>query len=245
MSVFDFRFTVNAPLAAVSAFHFEPGILKTLTPPLMIMQVHRFDPLANGSIGEFTMWMGPVPVRWKAEHSNVSERSFTDTQVAGPMKSWVHTHTFSAIDDNTTEVHEHIEFEHFGGLKGLWSRLLFPKPALFALFNIRKMITRREVARRLESADSLRARSICFTQVKKHNSGRVADWREVPCELQFAAVEIHIKHGNVVGTLIAAVQKSTGRIEVETARVIAACWFIGDEREFPVRSDRKDRDAVV
>ena len=48
MTVFDFRFTVNAPLQAVSEFHFQPGILKTLTPPLMIMQVHRFDPLANG-----------------------------------------------------------------------------------------------------------------------------------------------------------------------------------------------------
>jgi len=146
--VFDFRFTVDAPLKAVSDFHFEPGILKTLTPPLMIMQVHRFDPLADGSIGEFTMWAGPIPVRWKAVHSNVSETSFTDTQVAGPMKSWVHTHTFAPIAENVTEVHEHIEFEHFGGLKGVWSRMLFPHPALFALFTIRKMITRREVRKR-------------------------------------------------------------------------------------------------
>ena len=151
MPIFDYRFTVDAPLAAVSAFHFEPGILKTLTPPLMIMQVHRFDPLANGSIGEFTMWMGPIPVRWKAEHSDVSKQSFTDTQVAGPMKKWVHTHTFSVIDDETTEVHEHIEFEHFGGLRGLWSRLLFPVPALRLLFAIRKRITRREVAKRLSA----------------------------------------------------------------------------------------------
>lgn len=149
MAVFDFRFTVDAPLKAVSEFHFQPGILKKLTPPLMIMQVHRFDPLANGSIGEFTMWMGPIPVRWKALHSNVSETTFTDTQVSGPMKSWVHCHTFTAINDQTTEVHEHIEFEHFGGIKGVWSRLLFPRPALFALFTIRKMITRREVKRLL------------------------------------------------------------------------------------------------
>ncbi len=150
MTVFDFRFTVNAPLQAVSEFHFQPGILKTLTPPLMIMQVHRFDPLANGSIGEFTMWMGPIPVRWKALHSDVSETTFTDTQVSGPMKSWVHCHTFTALDEQTTEVHEHVEFEHFGGLKGLWSRLLFPHPALFVLFTIRKMITRRQIRRLLQ-----------------------------------------------------------------------------------------------
>lgn len=152
MPVFDFRFTVDAPLEAVAAFHFEPGILKTLTPPLMIMQVHNFEPIAEGSVAEFTMWMGPIPVHWKALHSGVSETSFTDTQVEGPMKHWAHTHTFRALDDQTTEVHEHIEFQHDGGLRGLWSRLLFPKPALFALFTIRKMITRKQVKRRLTAA---------------------------------------------------------------------------------------------
>lgn len=152
MPVFDYRFTVDAPLRSVSAFHFERGILKALTPPLMIMQVHRFDPLAEDSIGEFTMWMGPVPVRWKALHSAVSETGFTDTQVSGPMKSWVHTHTFTALADDRTEVHEHIEFEHFPGLRGLWSRLLFPRPALWLLFTYRRWATRRAVAARLKNA---------------------------------------------------------------------------------------------
>ena len=154
MPVFDFRFEVAAPLDKLVAFHFEPGILKTLTPPLMIMQVHNFEPLANGSVAEFTMWMGPVPVRWKAVHSDVSSTGFTDTQTSGPMKHWAHTHSFSSIDEKTSEVHEHIEYEHFGGLKGIWSRMLFPKPGLFVLFTIRKMITRRELKQRLLSQES-------------------------------------------------------------------------------------------
>ncbi|MBC7966274.1 MAG: cyclase [Fuerstia sp.] len=147
MPVFDFRFTVEAPLAAVSAFHFQTGILKALTPPLMIMQVHRFDPLANGSIGEFTMWMGPIPVRWVAEHSEVSQTGFTDTQTQGPMKFWKHTHRFNSVSPDMTEVHEHIEFEHHSGLRGLWSRILFPRPALIVLFSYRRWATRRAVRR--------------------------------------------------------------------------------------------------
>ena len=143
MPVFDFRFSVAAPLEAVSAFHFETGILKALTPPPVIMQVHRFDPLADASVGEFTMWLGPIPVRWKAEHSGVSENGFTDTQVSGPLKSWVHTHSFHRTSDNETEVHEHIEFEHDTGLRGIWSRLLFPKPALWLLFCYRRVAKRR------------------------------------------------------------------------------------------------------
>ncbi len=149
MPVFDFRFVVDAPVKAVSAFHFEPGILKTLTPPLIIMRVHRFEPLAEKSIADFTMWMGPLPIRWQAVHSNVSASGFTDTQTSGPMKSWIHTHSFAAIDENTTEVHEHIKFEHHRGLRGIRSRILFPRFALVALFTMRKLITRREIFRRM------------------------------------------------------------------------------------------------
>ena len=145
MPVFDFRFTVAAPLEAVSAFHSQTGILKALTPPLMIMQVHRFDPLANGSIGEFTIWMGPIPVRWVAEHSEVSQTGFVDTQTEGPMKFWKHTHRFTRVSPDITEVHEHIEFEHHTGLRGLWSRILFPHVALIVLFTYRRWATRRAV----------------------------------------------------------------------------------------------------
>lgn len=149
MTTFDFRFSVTAPVEAVAAFHFQPGILKLLTPPLMIMQVHRFEPLAEGSVAEFTMWLGPIPVFWKAVHSDVSAQGFTDTQTVGPMKSWRHQHRFIRVTDNLSEVHDHIEFEHFSGRRGIWSRLLFPRLGLRALFTIRMVITRRAVARRL------------------------------------------------------------------------------------------------
>lgn len=148
MRVFDYRFTVDAPVADVCAFHFEPGILKTLTPPMMIMQVHRFDAMAEGAVADFTMWMGPVPVRWRAEHSAVTDCGFTDTQVSGPMKQWVHTHRFTELDAQRTEVHDHIEFAHHGGVRGVWSRLLFPQAGLRLLFSIRKRITRKEIRRR-------------------------------------------------------------------------------------------------
>jgi hypothetical protein len=157
--VFDYRFQVPATVDAVADFHFQTGILKSLSPPLMLLQVHRFDPLAEGSIGDFTMWMGPVPVHWRAEHKNVSRAGFTDVQVAGPMKRWEHTHRFTAIDANTSEVHEHIEFEHHTGWRGIWSRMLFPKPALLALFFWRSLVTRRAAAKIDRAARAARSAS--------------------------------------------------------------------------------------
>ena len=142
MPTFDYTFTVNAPLTAVSAFHHDTSVLKTLTPPPIFAQVHHFDPLGEGAIADFTLWFGPLPVRWQAVHSDVSMNGFTDTQQSGPLKSWQHTHRFTAVSPHTTQIHEHIEYEHDTGWRGILSRLLFAKPGLYMLFTARKLITR-------------------------------------------------------------------------------------------------------
>lgn len=145
MPVFDFRFDVDAPLDAVQAFHHDTSALKVLTPPPAIVQLHHLEPLGEGSVSTFTVWMGPLPIRWEATHSGVGPNGFTDTQTSGPMRRWVHTHTFTAVDERRTSIHEHIEYEYFGGLAGLKGRLIFPKPALLAMFTWRKFITRRKL----------------------------------------------------------------------------------------------------
>jgi ligand-binding SRPBCC domain-containing protein len=143
MPVFDYTFTVKAPLAKVAAFHHNTWVLKRLTPLPIIVQMHRTEPLAEGAVAEFTLWFGPLPIRWLAVHSRVDPmRGFTDTQQQGPLKCWAHTHTFMAEGEQLTRVSEHIEYTHYPGLKGLLSRLLFAKPALYLLFTYRKFITR-------------------------------------------------------------------------------------------------------
>jgi len=44
MPVFDYTFTVNAPLSAVSAFHCDTSALRQLNPPFVIVQLHRVGP---------------------------------------------------------------------------------------------------------------------------------------------------------------------------------------------------------
>ncbi len=143
MPTFDYSFTVNAPLKAVAIFHQDTRALKKLNPPFVIVQLHRVDPMAEGSISEFTLWMGPLPIRWRAVHSNVSAQGFTDTQESGPMASWWHTHRFEALNENTTHIHEHLVYEHHSGWRGLLTKTLFGRLGLMALFTYRKWITRR------------------------------------------------------------------------------------------------------
>jgi ligand-binding SRPBCC domain-containing protein len=147
MEIFTYTFTVDAPLNSVAAFHADTRVLKKLNPPLIFVQLHRVDPMADGSISEFTLWMGPFPIRWRAVHSNVGSQGFTDTQEKGPLASWKHTHRFESIDENTTQIHEQIVYEYPSGWRGLLTRTLFGRLGLTFLFAYRKWATRRGLSR--------------------------------------------------------------------------------------------------
>jgi ligand-binding SRPBCC domain-containing protein len=144
MAEFNYSFVVKAPLTRVAEFHHDAQALKRLTPPPIITQIHSVEPLAENSVAEFTLWFGPLPIRWRAVHTAVDMlHGFTDVQQKGPLKSWAHTHTFIPVSDEITQVREHIEFEHYPGMRGLLSRLLFPRVGLYLLFTYRKWTTRR------------------------------------------------------------------------------------------------------
>ena len=145
MAVFEHRFVVSGTVEQVNAFHRAPEAFRRLVPPGMILQIHHQEPLAAGSVSEFTMWMGPLPVYWKAVHSDVTETGFTDTQAAGPMQSWLHRHSFEPVSDQETAVVDRIEYSHFSGWRGMLSRVLFAPVGLRALFAWRAGATRRGV----------------------------------------------------------------------------------------------------
>jgi ligand-binding SRPBCC domain-containing protein len=84
MPVFDYKFTVHASLQELSDFHRDTSALKKLTPPPTIVQLHESEPMEEGSVSRFTLWVGPLPLRWKAVHRGVSERGFTDVDVHIP-----------------------------------------------------------------------------------------------------------------------------------------------------------------
>ena len=110
--IYRHRFHVKAPLAAVAEFHRRSSSMGAITPPPVIAQVHRAPPrLADGDEMDFTLWLGPLPLRWVARIEEVSEAGFTDRQLRGPFAAWVHRHSFVALDESTTAVLDHVEAE--------------------------------------------------------------------------------------------------------------------------------------
>jgi ligand-binding SRPBCC domain-containing protein len=146
MATFNHTFTVQASLEQVAAFHKDTCVLKRLTPLPVIIQLHRFDPLGEGAVAEFTLWFGPLPIYWVALHQEFHPLfGFKDIQQRGPFKRWVHRHTFIAESEERTLVSDSVDYEHYPGWKGLLTRLLFSPPGLFVTFTYRKWVTRRSV----------------------------------------------------------------------------------------------------
>lgn len=147
MRRYTHKFTVPTDLSRVAAFHHDARALKRLTPPPVMVQMHKVEPLAEGSLAEFTMWMGPFPVRWLAVHKNVDSQSgFTDIQEKGPFSYWQHVHSFRSVSPFKTEVCDEVTAQPGNGLyHGLMSRIMwFSLPVLFAY---RAWVTRRVLSK--------------------------------------------------------------------------------------------------
>ena len=109
---FQHRFRVRASLAAVAQFHSQTASLAMLTPPPVIVRIHRAPTIQHtGDEVDFTMWFGPLPVRWLAQIEQASDTGFVDRQVRGPFRAWVHCHSFAPVDMATTEVIDEVQAE--------------------------------------------------------------------------------------------------------------------------------------
>lgn len=144
MPVFQYKFEVPAAREAVTRFHSGTRVLQRLTPAYV--QVHRVEPLADGSVSEFTVWFGPFPIRWRAVHRDVGPNGFTDVQSGGPLEAWEHIHQFEPVDGDCTRITERIEYEYRSGWRGLYGRILFGRPALRFLFWYRARQTRKALS---------------------------------------------------------------------------------------------------
>lgn len=124
-------------------FHAQPNAFKILTPPPIFLQVHEnhLTSLTEGDL-RFTLWFGPLPVRWWARHQpGPIETSFADLMMEGPLAYWRHEHIFREVPGGI-ELTDRITLAHKPGLMGLWSRLTFDGLPLKILFFYRHLRTR-------------------------------------------------------------------------------------------------------
>ncbi|HNT53605.1 MAG TPA: hypothetical protein PKG95_02770 [Anaerolineaceae bacterium] len=153
---YEHRFRVKASQSRVWEFHRQAASMAAITPPPVCVKFRRPSAAAleDGDVLDFVLWIGPLPVRWLAGIGDVSEAGFSDRQIQGPFAEWLHRHTFTAVDDQTTEVVDAIALklkarplEWLVGM-GMWLGLPF-------LFAYRGWKTRRILTKRLSKGSSI------------------------------------------------------------------------------------------
>ena len=82
-------------------------------------------------------------------------------------------------------------------------------------------------------------------EIEENDDRRIADWGVMAGEAEAPGLAIHPEDGDVVASLIAAIEELARGVEVEAARIIPACPFFPKERKVAVGADGKDPDAVV
>jgi ligand-binding SRPBCC domain-containing protein len=140
--VFEKKTIFNTTLEKMTRLHAESGPAQ-LTPPPIFVQVKRDTrtSLTEGEL-EFTLWMGPVPIRWLARHeAGPTPTSFADLMINGPMAYWRHEHIFQPEKDGVALI-DRVTLAHHSGIRGLFTRLAFDGLPLQMLFIFRHLKTR-------------------------------------------------------------------------------------------------------
>jgi ligand-binding SRPBCC domain-containing protein len=142
------RFVMESRIAAspesVFAFHEAPGALASLIPPWERVQVESGGgSLKVGSRVVLKTYLGPIPLRWVAEHTLYEPpHRFADRQVSGPFARWEHTHNFLDDGSGGTILRDEVDYDVPLGAVG---RLLaggFIRRKLQRMFEYRHQKTR-------------------------------------------------------------------------------------------------------
>ncbi len=148
MPTCTFETTVNAPIDAVWAFHEDVGrALPQLSPPADEVKLVSLDGVprvgfvvtieAKGPLGR-VKWVARY-VEYQPPHNVVfgREARFVDEQDKGPFKRFRHNHEFEAVDDKTTRVIDHVDYNVGMGPLGWLGDLLVVRGKLDKMFAYR------------------------------------------------------------------------------------------------------------
>jgi uncharacterized protein len=135
----------------VFAWHERPGALQRLIPPWAHVDIERQEGgIRDGARVTMRIHEGPTSFRWEVRHRDYDPgRGFTDEQVSGPLKSWVHVHRFPPREGGGCVVEDDIELEAPLGLPLAPSLLRRELDRMFA-FRQRRLVN--DLARHAEHA---------------------------------------------------------------------------------------------
>lgn len=104
---------VRAPRERVFSFFSDAGNLAQLTPPSVHFRILAPLPLVmkEGAIIDYAIGLRGIPMRWRTRICSWDPpHSFSDEQLKGPYRKWLHVHTFEETPEGHTLMRDHVTY---------------------------------------------------------------------------------------------------------------------------------------
>lgn len=105
--------TLNLPRKQVFDFFADAANLERITPPELQFHIITPQPIEvkQGTLIDYRLKMRGIPVNWRTEISVWNPpHSFTDRQLSGPYKQWIHRHSFTELEENKTLMEDEVKY---------------------------------------------------------------------------------------------------------------------------------------
>lgn len=104
---------IERPRPEVFEFFSDAANLEQITPPEL--NFHILTPLPiemrAGALIDYQLRLYGFPLKWRTEISRWEPPElFVDTQISGPYSQWIHTHSFTELDENRTQIDDEVRF---------------------------------------------------------------------------------------------------------------------------------------
>ena len=124
-------------------FFAEAANLERLTPPFLRFRILTPAPIimAAGTSIDYQLRLYGIPIRWRTRIETFERgASFTDVQLHGPYRQWIHRHEFLDMDGAGTQMRDTVDYQLPFGPLGVLVRRMFVRASLDRIFDYRRQV---------------------------------------------------------------------------------------------------------
>ena len=140
LHIFETETYIDRPLNEVFDFFSKAENLNLLTPPGLQFQILTPLPIRmhTGTLIDYRLSLKGIPFRWKTEIAAWEPPFFfTDTQLKGPYRLWIHKHVFRSEKQGTL-MHDRVAYSAPGWVLEPLINKLFVKKQVEKIFRYRQ-----------------------------------------------------------------------------------------------------------